>query len=450
MVSLSMSGIRIMSLFIFIACALTLAAPAGAVSPQAVAIAASNCTSVALLDDGTVWQWGHVYDGVSWDAPHRVDISGVRQIAAGSGHVLALRSDGTVWAWGSNANGELGDGTVEDSAMPVQVEGLTGVKAISAGKGLSLALKGDGTVWAWGSNSYGQIGRSSLNFTGSTTPLQVEGLSNIISISCGGSHCFALDKDGVLWAWGENSHGILGDGTNESRFRPVKVKIRDAIAFDAGEGNHALAVKEDGNVWAWGFNYKGQLGTGGRSLSDQGSLSIGPEADRYSPDIVRGVSDVKAVAAGGSHSVALASDGSVWTWGANSDGQLGLGHTGGGDVTSPQKVERLDGVKAIAAGMYHTLALKSDGTVWAWGSNSDGQIGSSSPSAASSPVLVLIGSQVPTPAAPTPVSATFQPSATPGTGSSFSYLIACLVAAIAIIAIAMAAYVLLKKPGKKL
>jgi alpha-tubulin suppressor-like RCC1 family protein len=445
-----MSGIKLMSLFILVACAFALAAPAGAASPQAVAIAASNCTSVALLDDGTVWQWGHVCGGISWDTPHRMDISGVRQIAAGSGHVLALRSDGTVWAWGSNAYGELGDGTVEDSAVPVQVAGLTGVKAISAGKGLSLALKGDGTVWAWGSNSYGQLGRSSLNFTGSRTPLQVEGLNNIISISCGGSHCFALDKDGVLWAWGENSHGILGDGTNESRFRPVKVKVRDVIAFEAGEGNHALAVKEDGNVWAWGFNYKGQLGTGGRSLSDQGSLSLGPEADRYSPDIVRGVSDVKAVAAGGSHSIALVSDGSVWAWGANSDGQLGLGHTGGGDVTSPERIEGIDSVKAIAAGMYHTLALKGDGTVWAWGSNSDGQIGNSSFSMAPSPMLVLIGPQVPTPAAPTPVSATFQPSITPGTGVSFNYLIViCIVAAI-IVSVAMAVYLLLKKPGKKL
>lgn len=424
-----------------------LAWPAGAWSPAVVSIAASNFTSVALLDDGTVWQWG--YDsGSAWRTPHQVDISGVRQIGAGYGHVLALKSDGTVWAWGSNEHGQLGDGTYEDSLEPVQAEGLSGVTAISAGKDHSLALKNDGTVWAWGYNAYGQIGEGSLNYTGSAVPILVNGLNGITAISSGGSHCLALQGNGTVWAWGENSHGILGDGTNESRFTPVKSKINDIKAFNAGT-NHALAVKSDGGVWAWGYNYKGQLGTGGVSLNDQGMVSFGPEADNYNPDIVRGVSDMKAVAAGGSHSVALASDGTVWAWGSNDDGQLGQGAAGGDDQTSPAQVKGIDGATAVAAGMYHTLALKSDGSVWAWGSNEYGQIGNDSVSSTASPVLVLMGSQIPPPASPTPIIATVPPAtATPGP-AGINYMLVGAVGLLVVILIASACLLVFRKNAKK-
>jgi alpha-tubulin suppressor-like RCC1 family protein len=438
-----------LSLFI-----LTLAVPAGAWSPAAVSIAASDSTSVALLDDGTVWQWGYGLGNV-WGSPHQVDISGVRQISAGYGHVLALKSDGTVWAWGSNGHGQLGDGTSQDRPEPVKV-GIGGVKAIAAGKDHSLALKSDGTVWAWGSNAYGQLGEGSLNYPGSAVPLLVDGLNDIKAISTGGSHCLALKGDGTVWAWGENSHGILGDGTNESRFVPVRSKLSDVKAFDAGT-SHALAVKSDGNVWAWGYDYMGQLGTGGVSLNDLGRVSFGPEADNYNPDIVRGVSDITAVAAGGSHSIALKNDGTVWAWGSNEDGQLGQGATGLDDQTSPVQVQGLDGATAVAAGQYHTLALKDDGSVWAWGSNEHGQVGNDSASSTASPVLVLMGSQIPPPSSPTPVIVTVPPAAaTPGT-YGVDYLLVAAVGLLALILVVIAAAACLlafrknakKEKGKK-
>lgn len=425
---------------------LTLAVPAGAWSPAAVSIAASNSTSVALLDDGTVWQWGYG-PGIAWRTPHQVDISGVRQISAGYGHVLALKSDGTVWAWGSNEHGQLGDGTRQDSAEPVQAN-IGGVTAIAAGKDHSLALKNDGTVWAWGYNAYGQIGEGSRNYTGSAVPILINGLNDIKAISTGGSHCLALQGNGTVWAWGENSHGILGDGTNVSRFAPVKSKMDDVKAFDAGT-NHALAVKSDGNVWAWGYNYMGQLGTGGVSLNDQGRISFGLEADNYNPDIVRGISDMKAVAAGGSHSIALASDGKVWAWGSNEDGQLGQGSAGGSDLTSPAQVKGLDGAIAVAAGSYHTLALNSDGSVWAWGSNEYGQVGNDSVSSTASPVLVLMGSQIPPPASPTPIIATVPPAtATPGPGG-VNYVLVGALGLLVILAVIVAAYLLVFKKNPK-
>ncbi len=431
----------------------TMSASAGTVSPAAVSIAASNSTSVALLDDGTVWQWGYVQGSADLLIPQQVDIDHVKQIAAGSGHVLALKRDGTVWAWGSNTYGQLGDGTCNNSLEPVEVQGLDNVGAIAAGKDHSLALKNDGTVWAWGYNSYGQLGEGSLNFTGSAVPLQVRGLTDIKAISTGGSHCLALQSSGTMWAWGENSHGILGDGTNESRFTPVKSKITDVKTFDAGQSSHALVVKNDGNVWAWGYDYKGQLGDGGVSISDQNKQSLGYGADDYNPDLVRGMSDAKAVAAGGSHSAALKTDGTVWVWGSNSDGQLGQGTTGGNDQTSPEQVPGLSGVTAIAAGMYYTMALKDDGTVWAWGSDSDGQIGNNSASNRASPVLVLMSSQVPPPASPTPFIPTTMPAATAApVQQSPNYLLIGaigLLAVIIIVVIASAYLLVFRKKGDK-
>jgi alpha-tubulin suppressor-like RCC1 family protein len=421
-----------------------LAGQAAAWSPAAVSIAAANDTSVALLDDGTAWQWGYNVSAT----PLQVEISGVRQIAAGYGHVLALKGDGTVWAWGSNTQGQLGDGTYQGRALPVRI--LSGVKAIAAGRDHSLALKEDGTVWAWGSNSYGQIGEGSLNYTGSTLPTRVNGLNGILAISSGGAHSLALQNDGTVWAWGENAHGVLGDGTNESRFSPVRSKLTDVKAMDAGESGHGLAVRSDGNVWSWGYDYMGQLGKGGVSMHSLDRLPLGPEADSYNPDIVRGLSSVKAVAAGGSHSVALATDGTVWTWGSNSDGQLGQGSAGGKDLTSPGQVKGLDGITAIAAGRYHTLALKSDGSVWAWGSNSEGQIGNDSIQYAAAPLPVLMSSQVPPTPSPTPVIVvTPPPEATPGPPGTNYMLIGAIGLLVVIAAVIVAAcWLFLGKKGK--
>jgi len=377
---------------------------ASAQSPAVTSIAAANSTSVALMDDGTVWQWGYYGGSVDWATPQKIPIDDVKQVAVGDNHVLALKTDGTVWAWGSN--------------------------------------------------DYGQLGQGSMNYAGSPVPVQVSGLEGITAISAGGSHCLALESNGVVWAWGENAHGILGDGTDVDRYAPEMSEINNVLAFDAGDSGHALAVKSDGTVWAWGFNYMGQLGEGGESLHDQGILSLGPDEDNYNPDMVRGIANAVAVAAGGAHSVALDKNGTVWAWGSNSDGQLGIGTVGGSDLTSPAPVPGLNGVKAIAAGMYYTLALDDNGTVWAWGSNGDGEIGNASATSTATPVQVLIGPQVTTAPSPTPLTPVIaRTSVTPvpsRAGSNNLILVGAAGLVVIIIIIAALAYILASgKKGKR-
>ena len=221
-----------------------------------------------------------------------------------------------------------------------------------------------GTVWAWGENSDGQLGDGMTTDRG--TPVQVKGpggvgfLAGVVAIEAGYFHTVALRSDGTVWAWGNNYNGQLGDGTTTDRGTPVQVKGPGGVGFLAGvvaiEAGyfHTVALKSDGTVWAWGNNYNGQLGDG-------------TTTNRWTPVQVKGpggasnLTGVVAVDAGYSHTVALKSDGTVWTWGDNGYGQLGDGTTT--SRSTPVQVKgsggagNLTGVVAIAAGYRHTVAL---------------------------------------------------------------------------------------------
>jgi alpha-tubulin suppressor-like RCC1 family protein len=219
-------------------------------------------------------------------------------------------------------------------------------------------LKSDGTVWTWGNNGNGQLGDGTT--TDKTSPVQATGLSGAIkAIAAGDAHTVALMNDDTVWTWGSNSNGQLGDGTTDDKSTPVQVTGLSGVikAIAAGDA-HTVALMNDDTVWTWGNNSDGQLGDDTKN-------------DKTTPVKVD-ISNVTAIAAGDAHTVALKKDGTVWAWGSNSDGQLGDGTTN--NRSTPVLVSEVSDATAIAAGGTHTAALK-DGKVRTWGNNSNGQLG---------------------------------------------------------------------------
>ncbi len=333
---------------------------------QVKAISAGKDHTVAVRTGGTVHSWGlndlgQLGDG-TWDNRRfpgpALNIGDVGDVKAGQCHVAALKSDGTVWTWGSNSDGQLGNGSVSIALTPIAVSNLTGASTVAAGANHSIALMPDKTLRAWGRNSAGQLGDGTT--TNRTTPVQVQGLTGVAAVAGGDTHTIALrESDGTVWAWGYNAGGVLGNGTWDNSNAPVQVQNLDGMSAVAAGHWISLAAKQaDGSVWAWGT--AGLLGNGTWDNSN-------------TPVQVQNLTGVAAVGAGESHAVALKSDGTVWAWGRNSSGELGNGTNTESNVPVP--VQNLTGVTAIAVGAYHTLALKSDGTVWGWGRGNDYQLG---------------------------------------------------------------------------
>jgi alpha-tubulin suppressor-like RCC1 family protein len=322
--------------------------------------------TLAIKSDGTLWACGgnsrgELGDGTTTDRRTPVQVSGLRGVVAAaaggldtSSHSLAVTSDGTVWAWGDNSYGELGDGTTTDHLSPVQVPSLTGVASVATGAHFSLALKSDGTVWAWGDNHWGTLGDGTQ--TQRLSPVRVTGLTGIVAVAAGESHALAVNSDGTVWAWGTNSNGELGNGSTAAAYlAPVQALGLTNVIAVAGGSSFSLAVRSDGTVWSWGYNNYGQLGD-----------TVWPS--RNTPAQVSGADAVVAVAAGSATSLALKSDGTVLAWGYGAaDDET--------NAYSPVPVPGLATATSLAVGWWHRLAVESDGTLWGWGSNGSGQLG---------------------------------------------------------------------------
>ena len=324
--------------------------------------------SLALKSDGTVWTWGYnggyeLGDGTTEDKTMPVKVlHGATNIAAGETCNFALKPDNTVWGWGSSQGRDLGYyaflGLEYDQApTPVLIKNLSEPRAIACGDLHTVILKQDGTVWAWGYNWYGQLGNGTN--ASENTPVQVNNLTGVMAIACGERYSLALRSDGTVWAWGYNEYGQLGDGTDTNRNSPVQVKdLTHVMAIACGE-SYSLALKSDGTVWVWGYN----------SYSSTGFYT------KKFPVQINDLSNIIAISAGYGHRLALRSDGSVWAWGENRYGQLGNGTFTGTYENNQIKVSDIGSVTAIACGQSYSLALKSDGTVWAWGANYYGELG---------------------------------------------------------------------------
>ena len=349
------------------------------------AVSAGHYTSFYVKSDGSLWAagWnsnGQLGDGnatgasliaVNASTPVLVmtRVSAVSTSGAGF-HTLFLKDDGTVWAAGVNGSGQLGDGSNQDQVSPVEVRvggmPMSGVSAISAGGSYSLFLKTDGTVWACGSNSAGELGDGTTN--NRNTPVQVKlggvPITGVTAISAGGQHSLFLKNDGTVWAVGENSSGQLGDGVitypDDNTFTANPVLVMGGVKAIAAGGSSSFFLKTDGRVYAVGNNVDGHFGNGTTSTYE------------YPVRIpVQTMTGVAAVSHAGSHSLFLKTDGTVWAAGDNSQGQLGDGSTS----FRATAVQVMTGVNAISAGLRHSLFVKAGGVVWATGSNSGFALG---------------------------------------------------------------------------
>jgi alpha-tubulin suppressor-like RCC1 family protein len=289
---------------------------------------------------------------------------GVTDLAAGDDFSMALRSNGTVRVWGFNGDGRLGIGGT-DRWIPVEIPEFgpippdVSVTSIAAGTGHGLAAIADGTVRSWGGNAVNQLGNG--NTIDRSFPVVVTALSGVLSVEAGSAQSHALMLDGTLRAWGANSNGQLGDGTTTQRSTSVPVLNLTNVVSISGGQTHTLAIRSDGSLWGWGSRFNGRLGDGASAGS------------RLTPAPVAAITNVIAASAGGSHSLVVKSDGTVWSFGINTNGQLGDGTTT--QRTLPVQVPSLSNIVAVQASLASSYALSADGRLWSWGINSLGQLG---------------------------------------------------------------------------
>ncbi|MDX6230750.1 MAG: hypothetical protein QOI76_4140 [Frankiales bacterium] len=275
-------------------------------------------------------------------------------------------------AWGSNSSGQLGNATTTDSNIPVPVRNSGGFVAVTGGGSSGYGLRFDGTVWAWGDNSQGQLGVGST--TNSAVPLKVAGLTGVTAIAGASATGYALRSDGTVWAYGEDTYGELGNGPgNVASGVPVQVVGLTGITAIAAGSATGYALRSDGTVWSWGWNVEGELGN--NSITNA-----------TSPVQVSDLTGVTKIGAGYTNGYAIAAGGTLWAWGYGGHGELGNGGTS--SSTTPVQVLGLTGITAVTGGVSTSYALRADQTVVAWGRNLNGELGNGGGANSKVPVVV--------------------------------------------------------------
>jgi alpha-tubulin suppressor-like RCC1 family protein len=350
-----------------------------------------------------LWVWGVGFNGrlgnastTSASTPVTTFTGGTnwKQVSSGRGHTAAIKTDGTLWTWGDGGNGRLGTNDTTTRSTPVTTfAGGTNWKQVSTGTQHTAAIKTDGTLWTWGDQDRGTLGNGVTTGNRSTPVTTFAGGTNWKQVSCanqssGGANIAAIKSDGTLWTWGSGDSGRLGVGDTLSRSTPVTTFAGGTNWKQVSVGDqHTAAVKTDGTLWLWGTQFGGRLGNGDASTSNA-STPVTTFA---------GGTNWKQVSAAGFNTAAIKTDGTLWVWGNGTNGRLGNAVITG-DVSTP--VTTFAGGtnwKQVSSGNQelgatsHTAAIKTDGTLWVWGSGNDGKLGTNDATTRSTPVTTFAG-----------------------------------------------------------
>ncbi|MCL2377286.1 MAG: hypothetical protein FWC76_07830 [Defluviitaleaceae bacterium] len=349
------------------------------------AFAAGNEASFALRPDGTLWGWGNNMgsriggSGMTHTTPIMI-LYDVASFSVLDSFGMAIRTDGSLWAWGNNLFGQLGNGARTPQSEPIWI--MDDVAYVSVGRSHTMAIKTDGTLWGWGRNNYGQLGDGTTE--DSAVPVRI--IDDVTAVSVGHYHTVAIRGDGNLWVWGDNNFGQLGDGTLDGSLLPI-MSMEGVAHVSTGSGN-PMVITNDGALWGWGVNSTGQLGDGtAGSATNAINMNISHEPVRIMDGVV-------AVNATVGLTAVIREDGTLWMWGVNTDGQVGnnradIIHINAIMVASPNPTMIMEDIVAVSPGIGHTMAMTTDGRLWAWGRNNHGQLGDGTQENRHTPVLIM-------------------------------------------------------------
>ncbi len=371
------------------------AAVLAALTVSGMLVAVGTGTTASATPTPVLEGWGYngfgqlgTGDTNSQSSPVTVSLPGgatTAAVAAGGYHTLAIGSDGNLYAWGDNGFGQLGTGDTNSSSSPVVVTLPGGVRAteIAAGEYDSFAVGSNGRVYAWGDNALAELGDGSTN--GSTSPVAVSlpGGLTFHGLAAGEYSAFAIGSDGNLYAWGYNDKGQLGDGSKTTPTTPVTTSLPTGVkaAMVAAGFHFTLAVSTTGQLYSWGANEYGQLGDG--TMTDH----LNPKAITLAAGVT-----ATSIATGLYHSLAVGSNGRLYAWGYNADGELGDGTTTNREVTKAITLPSGASASAVSGGAFSSMVLTTTGGIDAMGQNGYGQLGIGSTANAITPTAVSLAS----------------------------------------------------------